>query len=110
MTTQYVSIPLDPTPFYSLSISLEGNSYTLEFVYNERSRLYFMSLYTADNVPLVLGEALIPDYPMFLDYKLPKLAGCFWLGGKGTLVAEPYKEFPDKISEYYNLFYITTED
>ena len=111
MANNYVSIPLDPSSFYGLSISLEGNSYNIDFTYNERAELYFISLFDADNNPIVTGEALVPEYPIFLDYFLPNLTGYFWLARKGTLTGEPYKEFPDKISEYYNLFYIyVTED
>lgn len=104
--TQYVDIPLSPDPFYELSISLEGNSYIIEFVYNERSQLYFMNLYNSDREAIVLGQALIPEYPIMLDYNLPNLSGYFWMLKKATLVSEPYKTYPDSIHQYYDLVYI----
>ena len=110
MATKYVSIPLDESPYYGLSVALEGNSYKVEFTYNERAKLYYLAFFSADNTPLVLGEALIPEYPIFLDYNLPNLTGYFWLARKSAISGEPYKEFPTKISEYYNLFYIYVED
>lgn len=110
-TTNYVSIPLYSDSYYGLSISLEGNSYNIDFVYNERAELYYVSLYDSDNEAMVLGEALVPDYPLFLDYNLPDLTGYFWLGAKGSIASEPYKDYPDKISDFYNLYYIyITED
>ncbi len=106
MTIQYVSVPLDESSYYGLSISLEGNSYNLDFIYNERSELYHLSLFDSDNNPIVVGAGLVPSYPIFLDYALNNLTGYFWLVNKGAINTEKYKEFPDKISEYYDLFYI----
>lgn len=111
MTTNYVNIPLFADPFYSYSISLEGNSYTLQFLYNERAQLYFLSMLDAENNPVVLGEAVVPTYPIFRDYALPLLSGWFWLEEKANILSEPYKVYPDKLNEYYNMYYIyVTED
>ncbi|MNF79452.1 hypothetical protein D3C85_173400 [compost metagenome] len=106
MADNFVILPLSSDAFYEYAVSLEGNSYILQFVYNERASLYFFSLYTAERVPVVLGEALVPTYPLFTDYALPNLTGYFCLQEKATITGEPYKEFPDKINEYYDLFYL----
>lgn len=106
MAERYVSLVLSDEPFYEYSVSLEGNSYILQFLYNERAQLYFLSLFTAEREPVVLGEALVPSYPIFIDYALPALTGYFYLQENATIVSEPYKTFPDKISEYYTLFYM----
>ena len=100
-----VNLQLFDVPFYSYSASLEGESYLLKFVFNERSRLYYLSLYNSDGDPLFLGVAVIPGYPIGLDYAINGLSGFFWLEQKGELQAEPYKLFPDKLSEYYTLSY-----
>ena len=111
MAENYVSLVLSEDVFYEYSVSLEGNSYILQFVYNERASLYFLSLFTAERVPVVLGEALVPSYPIFIDYALPDLTGYFYLQEKASITGEPYKEFPDRINEYYDLFYMfETED
>lgn len=107
--TKYVKIPLDSSPYYELSIALEGNSYIIEFVYNERAQLYFMNLYNSDRESIVLGQALVPKYPIFLDYNLPNLSGYFELIKKATLVSEPYKTYPDSIYQYYDLVYVLGE-
>jgi hypothetical protein len=105
MANIYVDLLLDDSPIYEFSASLEGNSYIIEMIYNERSSLYFMSLYDADRNPVVLSAALVPGYPIMFDYALPNLTGFFLLIQKGTLESEPYKEFPDKLSQYYSLVY-----
>jgi hypothetical protein len=105
MANIYVDLLLDDSPIYEFSASLEGNSYIVEMIFNERSQLYFMSLYDADRNPIVLSTALVPGYPIMFDYALPNLTGFFLLIQKGTLESEPYKEFPDKLSQYYSLVY-----
>ena len=110
MTTFYVDLLLDDYPIYEYSVSLEGNSYIIEIVYNERSQMYFMSLYDADRNPIVLGAGLVPGYPIMYDYALPNLTGFFLLIQKGTLQSEPYKTFPDKLNQYYSFVYTYTED
>ena len=111
MANIYVDLLLDDSPIYEYSVSLEGNSYIVEMIFNERSQLYFMSLYDADRDPIVLSAALVPGYPIMFDYALPNLTGFFLLIQKGTLESEPYKEFPDKLKQYYDLVYTyTTED
>jgi hypothetical protein len=105
MADLYVDLLLDDSPIYEYSVSLEGNSYIVEMTFNERSQLYFMSLYDADRNPIVLSAALVPGYPIMFDYALPNLTGFFLLIQKGTLESEPYKKFPDKLSQYYSLVY-----
>jgi hypothetical protein len=111
MTNLYVDLLLDDSPIYEYSVSLEGNSYIIEMIYNERSSLYFMSLYDADRNPIVLSAALVPGYPIMFDYALPNLTGFFLLIQKGELASEPYKDFPDKLKQYYDFVYTyLTED
>lgn len=105
-TLMYVNMPLFPDAFYTYSMAFEGNSYNLEFIYNERSKLYFINLYDADNNPIVVGEALVPGYPIFLDYALFPLTGYLFMEENASILAEPYKTFPDSIDQYYSLFYI----
>lgn len=105
MANLYVDIPIVDEPYYDLSISLEGNSYILKFTYVERMGLYTLSLYDSDRNPIILGEALVPEYPIMLDYALSNLTGFFFLTRKSVLIAEPYKTYPDKLSEYYDMVY-----
>ena len=111
MADNYVTMPLFGDPFYTYTISLQGESYIFEFLYNERAKLYFISLYNADNVPIILGEALVPNYPIFEDYATFPLTGFLWMEEKADIISEPYKAYPEAIDQYYNLFYLyETED
>lgn len=110
MADRYVTLPLYDDSFYEYGISLQGQYYILEFQYNERAKLYFFNLYTDDRVPVVLGEALVPTYPLFKDYNIEGLTGFFWLEEKANILSEPYKVYPDKLTQYYNFFYLYTDD
>lgn len=110
MADNYIRLPLYSDADYNYAVNLQGNSYILDFKYNERAGLYFISLYTAENVPLVLGDALVPTYPIMKDYALNTLTGFFWLEEKANIISEPYKLYPDKIDEYYNFYYIFSEE
>lgn len=106
MADKYVSLRLFSDPDYDYSIALQGNSYNLRFTYNERMALYTISLYDAENNPIIVGEALVPNYPIFFEYAIYPLTGYFYMEEKALLETEPYKLYPDKIDQYYNLYYI----
>lgn len=110
MTIKYVQIPLYDLPYYDMSITLEGVSYVLEFIYNTNMQLYTFSLLGEDREPIVLGEALVPSYPLFMDYAIQGMTGFFHMFPKETTVdTEPYKRYPDKISKYYEMVYVYEE-
>jgi len=107
MAIVYVDIPLFDLPYYDMSISLEGNSYSLEFMYNTRMELYTFSLYGVDKSPIILGEALVPNHPLFADYAISDMTGFFLLLPKEEVVdTEPYKRYPDKLFKYYDFVYV----
>lgn len=106
MTDHFVSLPLYNDPDYNYTVNLQGNSYTLDFKYNERVGLYYLSLYTADNIPVAVGVGLVPLYPIMQDLALNRLTGFFWMEEKANIISEPYKVYPDKINEYYNFYYL----
>lgn len=106
MAEKYVSLPLFSDPDYEYSIALQGNSYILRFIYNERMQRYTLSLYDADRNPIVLGEALVPSYPLFFDYAILPLTGYFYLEENSLMVSEAYKVYPDSLDQYYSMFYI----
>ena len=110
MADKYVSLPLFSDAYYEYTVALQGNSYTLRFIYNERMKLYTISLYSADLEPIVVGEALVPSYPMFFEYALYPLTGYFYMYEKANLVSEAYKVYPENINEYYELTYVYSED
>lgn len=111
MALYNVVLPLFDEPDYSYAIALEGESYILRFTYNERAQLYFLSLSSEDGTPIVQGVGLVPEYPIMEDYAVYPLTGFFWLEKKAELISEPYKKYPDTLSEYYDFYYsYITED
>ena len=106
MALKYVSLPLYNDPYYTYAVSLEGNSYVLEFTYNERMESYCFGLLDANQNPIVVGERLVPTYPMFREYALIDLSGWFWMEEISSIISEPYKKYPQNIDEYYNFYYV----
>jgi hypothetical protein len=109
MVDKYISLPLFADPYYSYPIALQGNSYILEFIYSERTQLYSLNLFDSESNPIVVGEALVPNYPIFKDYAIFPLTGFFWMEEKADIISEPYKAYPDSLDQYYNLYYLYSE-
>jgi hypothetical protein len=106
MALKYVELPLFADSYYEYSTALQDNSYILEFYFVERVQSYFFSLYDADRNPIVLGERMVPSYPMFKDYALFPLTGWIWMESIAELEDEAYLKYPDKINEYYRMYYV----
>lgn len=106
MAKKYVSLPLFSDAYYEYGIALQGESYVLRFIYNERMKLYTISLLSADLDPIIIGEALVPNYPMFFEYATYPLTGYFYMYEKANIPAEAYKVYPESINEYYELVYV----
>ena len=112
MAVYNTSLPLYSDASYQYGVSLESNSYVLVFNYNERCKLYFLSLLESDLTPIVQGIALTPSYPIMIDYPIENLSGWFWLEPKSELLSEPYKLYPENIDQYYDFYYtyVTSEE
>lgn len=108
MADYKVDLPLYSDPFYSYTISLEDNTYSMEFVLNERAGMWYMSMFTEDGEPIVRGIALVPNYPLLADYVIPELTGFFLLLPIPSITTEKYKEEPEYLSQYYTLRYLYT--
>lgn len=106
MTTySYVDLPLYSDYFYSYTVALEDNSYVVEVVYNQYATVWYMSLYTEDQEPIVQGIALVPEYPILADYVIPNLSGFFWLYPIPTMPSDKYAESPEALAQYFTLKY-----
>lgn len=103
---KYVVVPLFSDFYYTYSLSLEGESYNLEFLYNERAQQWFLNLLDADNNPVVMGVGVVPGYPILQEYAISGLTGFFWMEEKSNIITEGYKQYPEELNQYYNMFYI----
>jgi hypothetical protein len=108
MSEYYVYIPLFPDPNYEMIVSLERTAYKIRAYYNERMQAWIMDLRYVDNTPLVLGQRIVPNYPLMLDYDLP-LTGYFWLEAIGDNINETVSN-PFELNQYYRLYYIYEEE
>lgn len=106
MVQQYVVLPLYEDADYKYSVALEGEAFTFRAYYNERTLLWHYDVRFEDGTPLLLGSALVPSYPIGVDYILTPLTGYFSLVPISTTNTEKYKEFPFELSQYYRLYYI----
>ena len=106
MTTKHVLLPLYDQVDYLYKVTLEGSSYRLRFTYNQVMQLYTMAISDADDVTLVSGAGLVPNYPIAADYVIEGLTGTFLLLPKANTPSEFYKTYPDKLATYYELSYV----
>lgn len=104
MAWHYVPLPLFKESNYLYTVPLERVSYQLKFYYNERMEQWIMDLLYADGVPIVLGQALIANYPLFSEYVIEP-TGFFFLEpigeNKNQTVINPFE-----LEKYYRLFYL----
>lgn len=99
----YVKLPLYSDNDYQYTIALERVSYRVRLYFNERMQNWIMDLRYSNGVPLVLGAAIKPGYPMFKDYVIG-LSGFFWLKPIG-LERENTISNKFEIFKYYELRY-----
>lgn len=100
-------LPLYADPDYSYVVSLDRIAYRIRFYYNERMQQWVIDLRYANGDPVILGEAVVEQYPMFLDYAT-ELTGYFWLEPIGKNQNETVSN-PFHLSKYYKLFYYYEE-
>lgn len=101
----YVPLPLYTDADYFYTVSLERVAYRLRLYYNDRMQQWMIDLRYANNDPIVLGEALVPEYPLFFDY-VTELTGFFWLSPIGKSQNQTISN-PFELNKYFefNYFY-----
>lgn len=98
-----VSLPLYRDADYQYTMVLERVAYKMRFYYNERMQHWVVDLRYANNEPIVLGEAVVPEYPLFRDY-FTELSGFFWLEPIGRNKNETITN-PFELEKYFRLYY-----
>jgi len=70
-----LTIPLhSEAPHYFFQTELDGASYGFEVLWNEIAGGWILSLYTADDVPILTGLRIVLDLPLtvrYADTRLP---------------------------------------
>lgn len=104
-----VNLTLYNHPNYSFTCSLEDRSYRIRLYYNERMASWVIDLSYSDRTPIILGQRLTPQFPLFLDYNLSGLSGYFHLVPIGK--DQNYTSInPLELYRYYELYYVYQVD
>lgn len=105
-TYSQVALPLYTDYYFSYVVSLEGNTFTLDFKYNSWSKKWFLSIADQDGNSLIESLALLPEYPVGKNNIITGLTGFFWLSPIPSVTTDKYTEDPEDIAQYYTLSYI----
>ena len=65
---EYIEIEKEEIP-YSFEIMMDSETYTLEILYNERQKIFTVSLYDSEDNPLVYAEPIIYGKELFKDVR-----------------------------------------
>lgn len=111
MTQLSAELPLYADPTYQYNASIEGVSRLFRFKWNDRTKSYQMDVLNEDGTPVLLGQRLVSNYPMFVDYPLSKynLTGYFVMLPRNTNQLANKIASLEQVSERYSLFYIYEE-
>lgn len=71
--------PLFETSFYSYTIDLSDDTYTLTFRWSDRANQWFLSVDDAEENNIVRSIALVPYYPLLQQLSLDVPEGDFFL-------------------------------
>jgi hypothetical protein len=106
--TTYVEMPLYTDERYRYSMSLEGVSWQFLIYWNNRSTLWHMDIRREDQTPLTLGQPLVPQYPMQVDYNLEEsgLTGYFLLMPINDAIVSQFNKESKILPEFFKLYYV----
>ena len=73
-------IPIDSTDAsYQLRTEVDGSVYILRFDWNSRLEMWHMSVYDADESPIVIGQAMVVNYNFMNKFKDERLPVGVWV-------------------------------
>lgn len=100
----YQRIPLLPDLAEQLlSIELDGNPYILKVLWNERFAYFSLSIYTADEKPILLNIKMVKNFPLTGRYKnslLPR-GDFYFIQEKGNAERPLYSDLAMNFNLYY---------
>lgn len=109
MTTTIKELPLYDEPGgFLYGTDLEGQAKQLEFYWNSRSAQWHMNIRNEDQTEVVMGVALVADYPMLAEHPMEEfgLTGYFLLlsnviGDPGDISASS-----SIVPQFFDLMYV----
>lgn len=108
MSTVFVELPLFSDLSYRYNASLETVSLQFKYYWNQRAKQWLMDIRLEDQTPLVLGYALVPQYPMLIDLPLEiiGLNGHFELLPVNSAIASAITQESSVMPEFFKLYYV----
>ncbi|ATN92783.1 hypothetical protein QGX11_gp020 [Pseudomonas phage PPSC2] len=103
-----VELPLYSDLKYRYGTTLEGVAWQFTFYWNERCSQWQFDLRQEDQTPILLGYALVPQFPMCVDYNLEDygLTGYFVLLPINATISSKITEESSIMPEFFSLFYV----
>jgi hypothetical protein len=107
-STVYIEMPLYTEEKYRYGISLEGVSWQFTFYWNGRCGQWHMDIRREDQTALVLGQPLVAQYPMLVDYNLEEsgLTGYFLLMPINIGIVDQITQDSSVVPEFFRLYYV----
>lgn len=106
--TIITELPLFVDRSYRYGASIEGQQKQFEFYWNNRTASWHMNIKNEDQTIVVMGIALVADYPMLADHPMQEflLSGYFVLLPAITGIPPALDSDISVVPEYYKLFYV----
>lgn len=86
-------IPFKEPSNWKMQITLEGEIFILEFTWNALNEFWSMDIYTRNEVPLIYGITIVPDYPLLSTYTVEGMP-------KGEIICQNIVNGDDIIRRY----------
>lgn len=86
-----------------LQITLDNNPYKLRVIWNERFGYFSLSIYTADDTPILLNVKMVKNYPLtdrFQNTLLP-FGMFFFIQESGSSVRPVFEDLGSSFNLYY---------
>lgn len=95
-------------PHQVIGVELDGVTLQLEFKWNARAGAWYVDFYTAELDPILLGQKIVPDLPLWGRSRDPRLPGGQFVCNdtKGTGDSPGRRELGDT----FVLTYFTAEE
>ena len=112
-TTVITQLPLyADTDNYRYGATIEGQQKQFTFYWNYRTKSWHMDIRNEDQTEIVLGVALVAEYPMLADHPMQEflLTGYFVLLPNIAGTPPPIDRDLTVIPETFSLFYVYIRD
>ena len=101
-------IPIKDNPNHTILIELESTIYKLAFKYNTTKVFWTMDIYTENDVLLLSGVKIVPNYPLIFSHKNSLLPNgdfvCEISDKSATIIMNSFS------SDKAKLLYLTQDD